>query len=254
MVRTIPRMGARMTLEVRLDKLDFAGPLELLLALVRRNEMDLAAIDVSVICDQFVTYIEEHRLSELEEGYSFLLLASTLLEIKSRMLLPSSFQTDDTDAPAPEEERSAEEMTRDLVRRLTVYASFESIAKEFEKRLCEMNRYLPGGVRRDFENQYVVSMKDVSLFDLMNTFQRVLTERRSSAVEISDEARPIEEAMEDLLNDPMIASGGRDLAELLGERTSALDMVVTFLAILELITIGKFDFIVSDGKVLIIAA
>jgi segregation and condensation protein A len=242
-----------MTLEVRLEKLDFAGPLDLLLTLVRRNEMDLAAIDVSVICDQFVTYIEEHRLSELEEGYSFLLLASTLLEIKSRMLLPVSLQTDNPDAPAPEEERSAEEMTRELVHRLTVYASFESIAKEFEKRLSEMNRYLPGGVRREFENQHIVSMKDVSLFDLMSTFQRVLTERRSSIVEISDDVRPIEEAMEDLLNDPMIVAGGRDLAEMLNARPSVLDLVVTFLAILELIAAGKFDFIVSDGKVMIIA-
>lgn len=243
-----------MTLEIKLEKLDFTGPLELLLALVRRNEMDLAAIDVSVICDQFVTYVEEHRLSELEEGYSFLLLASTLLEIKSRMLLPVSSLTDDSVAVAPEEEQSAEEMTRELVRRLTVYASFESIAKEFEKRLGEMNRYLPGGVRREFENQLVVSMKDLSLFDLMNTFQRVLTERRASAVEISDDVRPMEEAMEDLLNDPMIVAGGRDLVVMLNERPSTLDLVVTFLAILELITAGKFDFIVSDGKVLIIAS
>ncbi len=254
MVGAIHRVGAHMTLEVRLDKLDFAGPLELLLALVRRNEMDLAVIDVSVICDQFVMYIEEHRLSELEEGYSFLLLASTLLEIKSRMLLPVSLQTDDADAPAPEEERSAEDMTRDLVRRLTVYASFESIAKEFEKRMSEMNRYLPGGVRREFENQLVVSMKDVSLFDLMSTFQRVMTERRSSAVDITDETRPIEEAMEDLMNDPLIHAGGRDLADMLAERPSTLDLVVTFLAILELIAVGKFDFVVSDGTVLIIAA
>jgi len=240
-----------MTIEVRLDKVEFIGPLELLLSLVRKNEMDLASIDVTIICDQFVAYIEEHKLANLEEGYSFLLLASTLLEIKSRMLLPDAGADD---AESPEEQQPIEELTRELVRRLRVYSSFESIAREFEKRLGEMSRYIPGGSKRELEKELVLSLNDVSLFDLMSTFQRVLTERRAAAVEISDSVRPIEEAMEELVTDPMIASGGRRLADILSERPSVLDLVVTFLAILELIASGKFDFAVTDGDVFIVRA
>ena len=240
-----------MTIEVRLDKVEFIGPLELLLSLVRKNEMDLASIDVTIICDQFVAYIEEHKLANLEEGYSFLLLASTLLEIKSRMLLPDAGADD---AESPEEQQPIEELTRELVRRLRVYSSFESIAKDFERRLGEMSRYIPGGSKRELEKELVLSLNDVSLFDLMSTFQRVLTERRAAAVEISDSVRPIEEAMEELVTDPMIASGGRRLADILSERPSVLDLVVTFLAILELIASGKFDFAVTDGDVFIVRA
>jgi segregation and condensation protein A len=240
-----------MTLEVRLEKLEFTGPLELLLSLVRKNEMDLADIDISVVCDQFIEYIEEYKLDKLEEGYSFLLLASTLLEIKSRMLLPDA-GVDETGSP--EEQQPVEEMTRELVRRLRVYSSFESIAKDFERRLGEMSRYIPGGAKREFEKELVLSLNDVSLFDLMSTFQRILTERRASAVDIADNVRPIEEAMEELISDPLIAGGGRRLAEILNERPSVLDLVVTFLAILELIASGRFDFAVTDGDVLIVGA
>jgi len=238
-----------MTLEIHLENIEFTGPLDLLLKLVRRNEMDLAKIDVRVICDQFIAYVEKHKLSELDEGYSFLVLASTLLEIKSRMLLPASAEGDEAEAA---EEESLDEMTRDLVDRLTVYASFQNIAQEFEAKLGEMSKYLPGGVKRDFEDQLVLSLKEVSLFDLMQTFEKVLNERKDDAIEITNAARPIEEAIEDLLADRMIATSGRRLSDILSEQPSLLDLVVTFLAVLELISSGKFDFKSDEGDVLIV--
>lgn len=241
-----------MTLELTLGEVEFSGPLDLLLKLVRRNEMDIARINVSVICDQFVSYVEEHKLGELDEGYSFLVLAATLLEIKSRMLLPKS-ERDDA-GEEDEGELSAEDMTRELAMRLTVYESFQNIAKEFETRLMDMSRYLPGGTRRDFESTLVLSLTDLSLYDIMNTFQKVLAERRESCIEIENAARPIEEVIEEFLSDNLIFSSGRLLSEILGEQKGVLDLIVAFLALLELIASGKLDFKPTDGDVLIVGA
>ncbi len=242
-----------MTLELTLGDIEFTGPLDLLLKLVRRNEMDIARINVSLICDQFVSYVEEHKLTELDEGYSFLVLAATLLEIKSRMLLPKS-KTGDEEIEDDDAAMSAEDMTRELAMRLSVYESFQNIAKEFESRLADMSRYLPGGMRRDFESTLVLSMKDLSLYDIMNTFQKVLAERKESGFEIEATARPIEEVIEELLADNLLASSGRLLSEILAGQPGVLDLIVTFLAVLELIANGSLDFKPVDGDVLIVSA
>lgn len=242
-----------MTLELTLGDIEFTGPLDLLLKLVRRNEMDIARINVSLVCDQFVSYIEEHKLSELDEGYSFLVLAATLLEIKSRMLLPKS-KTGDDNLDGEDAEMSAEDMTRELAMRLSVYESFQNIAKEFESRLEGMSRYLSGGVRRDFESTLVLSLKDLSLYDIMNTFQKVLAERRESGFEIETTTRPMEEVIEELLADNLLISSGRLLSEILGAQQGVLSLIVAFLAVLELIASGRLDFKPMNGDVLIVGA
>lgn len=251
MVRFVHKAGLVVEQVFTLESLEFTGPLDLLLSLVRRNEMDVTRVNVAVICDQYIALVEAHRLAELEDGYAFLVLASTLLEIKSRSLLPA----DKAGTPEAEEEiAAADELAQSLADRLQIFETFKNIAKEFEERLALMGKHFPGGVEKEFQDQLVLSLEDVSLFDLMQTFERVLSERRGEVLTVTDEARPIEEVIEELLSDRLLMSAGRPLAALLYEQPSVLDIVVTFLAILELIATGRLDFSVSGGEVIIVGA
>jgi len=233
--------------EFRLDAIEFAGPLELLLGLVRRNEMDPARINLSLICDQFIAYVNENKLAELEEGYAFLVLAGTLLEIKSRALLP---------APPKDAEGEGDEFLDEVERADggQVFASFRLIAAEFEKRLKEMSRFVPGGFHKEIEDRLIVSFDELSLYDLMTTFQRVLSERRAEGVTLEHESRPIEEVIEELLEDQVLLSSGRKLHEMLYAQPTVMDLVTMFLAVLELIAQGRLDFRAEGGEVLIVGA
>ena len=233
-----------------LDNAEFTGPLDLLLSLVRRNEMDVTRVNVAVICDQYIAFVEANRLAELEEGYAFLVLASTLLEIKSRSLLPKEL----LGTPEGEEEIArADELADNLAERLHIFETFKNIAGEFEKRMAAAGRHFPSGVAKEFEDMLVLSLEDVSLYDLMQTFERVINERRGEAMTVAGEARPIETVMKELLADRLLLSGGRTLATLLFEQESIIDIVVTFLAVLELIASGRLDFSLRGGEVHLIA-
>ncbi|HHW13851.1 MAG TPA: segregation/condensation protein A [Firmicutes bacterium] len=132
--------GYRVELEV------YSGPLDLLLQLVRRAEVNLYDIPVARITDQYLTYLRSLPELDVETAADFLVLAATLLALKARLLLPAPA------APPGDEEEGAEEDPRaELVRRLLVYRQFKEAAGLLARRLAATNRSFDPGVRPAWE-------------------------------------------------------------------------------------------------------
>src|SRR4051812_35673178 len=114
----------------------FRGPLDLLLYLVKRDEVDVLDIPIARVAEQFKRYLEVLALVDVERAGDFLVLASTLMEIKSKMLLP---RPEEAGAEAEEDPR------RELVRQLIQYKRFKEAAQSLEARAEEQARRLPRG-------------------------------------------------------------------------------------------------------------
>ena len=144
---------------------DFEGPLDLLLHLIKESKMDIMNIEIEVIADQYMNFLKEQEKMNLEVSSEYLVLASELLEIKSKLLLPNN---------KVEEEEEEVDPREDLINRLLEYEAYKNITKVLqEKELLRkdiytkypenINNYIP-------ENKEIHS--DVSLDDLIQAFQK----------------------------------------------------------------------------------
>src|ERR1035441_5040195 len=146
----------------------FEGPLDLLLHLIKKEEVDIYEVNLTRLATQFIEYIEVMRLLDLEIAGEFLVMASTLMYIKSRELLPKDLQ-----APAGEEDEG-EDPRWELIRQLVAYKKFKDAAAVLQEReIAQENIYprLPG--RPDLPAP-AARKPDVSLFDLINAISGVL--------------------------------------------------------------------------------
>lgn len=209
--------------KVRLEH--FYGPLDLLLHLVRENEVEIAEIPIAVIAHQYVQYVEAMQELDINLAGEFLVMASTLMEIKSRMLLPR-----------PEEGEEEELDPRlDLVRKLLEYKRFKELAQAFvplaDRQGLRWAR--PALPPPPPENPDEVEV-DLSLFDLAAAFGRVAQQTLLDVpASVFFDDVPIEEVMTALL-EKLAASGPSRFADLVGDRTNRMRVVAGFLAVLEL--------------------
>ncbi|HEY1378289.1 MAG TPA: segregation/condensation protein A, partial [Gemmataceae bacterium] len=122
-------------MDYRVELPAFHGPLDLLLYLVKKNEVDVRDIPIAAVADQFRQYLDVLHVADVELAGDFLVMAATLMEIKSKMLLPH----------AEEGEAAAEEADprRELVRQLVEYKTFKEAAARLEPRAAEQQRRLP---------------------------------------------------------------------------------------------------------------
>ncbi len=157
-----------MRFSVQLD--DFHGPLDLLLYLVRRHELDVVDIPLARVIDQYLEYIAVLEQLDLDAVGDFLDLASTLIEIKSRMVLPGD----------EEVERELEDPRRELVRRLLEFKQYRDAASMLEERSREWRERFP----RMANNAPVLPLEpheqpihEVELWDMVSAFGRVLKEK-----------------------------------------------------------------------------
>jgi len=205
----------------------FEGPLDLLLHLIKKNEIDIYDIPIADITRQYLEYLEIMKTLNLDVAGEFLVVAATLLHIKSRMLLP-----------VPEEPEQDEEDPRaDLVRQLLEYQSIKEAAFSLDKReILERDVF----VRKAFPEEFEVEARDVdleglTLFGLIEAFKKVIAELPEEAahevfaerVSISDKISLILEALD--------TEDNVSFYDLLKGARSRQDVIVTFLAILELI-------------------
>src|SRR5919201_4621378 len=121
-------------MDYRVELPEFHGPLDLLLYLVKKNEVDVRDIPIAPIAEQFLAYLEVLQVADVELAGDFLVMASTLMEIKSKMLLPQA-------AAAPEAEEA--DPRRELVRQLVEYKKFKEAAARLESRADDRQRRLP---------------------------------------------------------------------------------------------------------------
>lgn len=220
-----------MSYKLQLEK--FEGPLDLLLFLIKKNDIDICDIPIATITEQYMEYIEMMKMLDLEIVGDFLVMAATLMQIKSRMLLPP-------DPLAAEEQADPRD---ELVQRLQEYQKFKQIAEELKfKEMFRSNLF-----QRVIDQEQLEQLKEdsqevvfeASLFDLINALNAALKKiPEKKTYEIKQEEYTIEGKIHSivhlLLDQPRVS-----LIELFTKATCKREMIVTFIAILELIRLKE---------------
>jgi segregation and condensation protein A len=216
-----------MSYEIKLDI--FEGPLDLLLYLIRKNEIDIYNIPIALITEQYLEYLDMMRSLNLDLAGEYLVLAATLIHIKSRLLLP----------PAEDEEAGEEgqDPRAELVRQLLEYQAFKEAALNLDTRpLLDRDVFSRGAPAEDKAGaeEEEEAMIEVGVFELVQAFRSIIAGLDKSDDLVIDTERmsltdKISEIMERLSEKRQLT-----FKELLGERTDRRRIVYTFLAILEL--------------------
>ncbi len=208
-------------LEVFLDT--FQGPLDLLLYLIRKHNLNILDIPVAELTQQYMTYVEMMRVDQLELAAEYLLMTALLIEIKSRMLLPNpKIETEEEHDPRAE-----------LVRRLLEYEQMKHAATRINE-LPQVGRDF-GVIQIWVEQQAAVQLPNIDMDDLRNAWMAILTRAKINRHhQIKRETLSVRAYMTQVLRDLR----GRDLVEfydLFAPTATVAEVVVTFLAVLELV-------------------
>lgn len=210
----------------------FEGPLDLLLYLIKKNELNIYDIPIANILEQYLQYLEFMKLLDLNIAGEFIAMAATLIQIKSKMLLPQEVNPMDE---LPEEEKDPR---AELVKRLLEYKQFKEAADQL--RLKER-------ARQDiFKRQPVAedsvtgeSYFEASLFDLINAFSKVLKDvPKELFYEVIKDEFTVEGKIHDLLH-LFLDRPKVKLADLFVKSKNKLEVIATFLAVLELIRLKE---------------
>jgi segregation and condensation protein A len=213
----------------------FEGPLDLLLYLIKKEEVDIYSVNLTKLATQFIEYIEMMREFDLEVAGEFLVMASTLMYIKSRELLPVDQQAQ------VEEEEEGEDPRWELIRQLVEYKKFKDAAarlQELEARQEGVFPRLP--IKPVFEEEKPATKLDVTIFDLLNAVNSVLKRfaQRDNPREIYEDKWSVSQKIEQIVN-LMTAKVNVRFSELFEDATSRSEVVCTFLALLELIRLKQ---------------
>ena len=212
----------------------FEGPLDLLLYLIKKEEVDIYEVNLTRLATQFIEYIDTMRLLDLEVAGEFLVMAATLMHIKSRELLPVDQQVQ------TEGEDEGEDPRWELIRQLVEYKKFKDAAAQLavlEARQEDVFPRAPG--RLEFEPERAPG-GDASIFDLLNAVNTVLQRfnQRPEQRDIFEDKWSVSEKIEHLMQ--VVRGMGRvKFSELFAGVTSRSEVVVTFLALLELIRLKQ---------------
>jgi segregation and condensation protein A len=209
----------------------FEGPLDLLLHLIQKNELDIFNIPIALITEQYLEYLQLMKVLNLDVAGEYLLVASTLLHIKSKMLLPKSSEG---------EEEEEEDPRAELVRRLLEYQKYKQAAGELEKRpLLDRDvfiRLMPAESGEEPEEERI----EVNLFELLEAFRQVLERVKLESVhEVILEHFSVEDKIQEILT--ILEKEKRSMAfhRLFPEQASRRVIVITLLAILELVKMKR---------------
>lgn len=220
----------------------FEGPLDLLLHLIDKNKIDIYDIPIVEITNQYMEYIREMQKADLNIMSEFLLMAATLLDIKCRMLLPIEVN----------EEGEEEDPRQELVEQLLQYKMYKYMSYELKDRQIdgEKNFYkeatIPDEVK-DYEEpvDLDVLLNGITLSRLNQIFQDVMKKQydkidpvRSKFGKIEKEEVTVEDKM-DYLNQYIVLHKKFKFRDLLSRQTSKVQVIVTFLAILEMMKMGS---------------
>ncbi len=218
----------------------FEGPLDLLLHLIKKSEINIYDIPIALITQQYLDYLSAMKALNLTVAGEFLVMAATLVHIKSRMLLPDDGpDTDEDEGPDPREE---------LVQRLLEYKRYKEAAADLGDRDRRWRELYPRGetpvvtVRKDED-----LLSDLTLFDLVDALQGVLARTPSERLmEILPENLTVKDRMDAVLR---VLEGKESVTfvALFEPPMNRLVVVVTFLALLELIRIGMVRVFQGEG-------
>jgi segregation and condensation protein A len=207
---------------------EFEGPLDLLLHLVRINEVDITNIPIVPITEQYNAHLDMMRTMSLEIAGEYLVMAGTLMYIKSRMLLPPD--------PEAEEEEGAADPRAELTQQLIEYQRFKQAAENLSA--MDSRRSLiwtRRGIPAEFEDEELLA---VDLFDLLKAFRGLLGRLGEEArLQLKRDNVSVAEKIS-WLTDLLERRPSIDLLELLEDLTTRLDRIATFLAVLEMVRLS----------------
>ncbi len=214
----------------------FEGPLDLLLYLIRRQNIDILDIPIAEITRQYVEYIELMKELQLDLAGEYLLMAAMLAEIKSRMLLPRPDVEDEEDDPRAE-----------LVRRLQEYERFKKAAEDLSA-LPRLERDIfVANVEAPPERQITVKLPEVTLKELLLAFHDVLRRAEMfSNLHLQREPLSVRQRMSEILS-RVKASSFTAFADLFDPEEGRMGVAVTFIAILELLRESVIEVVQSEA-------
>ncbi|MBI1979187.1 MAG: segregation/condensation protein A [Elusimicrobia bacterium] len=211
--------------EVKLDL--FEGPLDLLLYLIKKQDMDIQEIQISQITHEYLETLSLMKELSLGVAGEFLVMASTLMQIKAQSLLPPSSPDSPEEGPDPRAE---------LVSKLLEYQKFKEAAKflsvrEFESREIYYRNTVPSFSEEDLH-------LEATLFDLLSAFKTVLNQAQAEIKELLYEEIPLEQKIREIL-DLLENTDCLQFLEIFSSSKTRRELIMTFLALLELIRLKQ---------------
>lgn len=210
--------------EVKLDDI-FEGPMDLLVHLIKKNEVDIYDIPIALITDKYLECLELMKSMNIDFAGDFIFMAATLTQIKSKMLLP-----------AHQEEEEEEDPRLEITKPLLEYLHMKSAAEHLgERNLLGEDTF----VRKPDKNDYLINQEDeiikVSLFELIDAFQKILDNISTDhKVELTVDRISVKDRISEIV-DIIEEHGSVTFIELFSANVDKIEVIVTFLAVLEMV-------------------
>lgn len=210
--------------ELKLKIGEFAGPLDLLLFLIRKEQANIFEIPIAKITDEYLRVIRLMEKLDISVAGDFLVMAATLIDIKSKMLLPKEI--------SQEAEEDGEDPLKELVNRLVEYEKFKNAAQMlWEKSTVEQSIFPRGKIETDENNSEI----NVGVFDLLNVFQKILARHKEEiTMEIEREEMSLAEMLSNLKT-RLKSNKTFNVTEFFEQTRSKRELVLAFMAILEIV-------------------
>jgi segregation and condensation protein A len=226
----------------RVQLKNFEGPLDLLLFFIKRDELNIYDIPISHITHEFLEYIRLMEELDLDVASEFIYMASMLMSIKARMMLP--FEGDE------EEELDEDDPRYELVQKLLEYKRYKEMAEKMTIIDEEtQKKYFRGYPESDEVEKQATgeALKDVTLFDLMGAFRKVLADikRQHSYHKVEKVSYTVEEQAEYILS-TLQEKGRRSFLDICAELKNISVVVVTFLAVLEMLKEQQINLFIEN--------
>jgi segregation and condensation protein A len=215
--------------EVRLNDI-FEGPMDLLIHLIKKNEVYIYDIPVALITDQYLEYLNWIKAMDVDFAGDFIVMASTLTQLKSKMMLPVVVEENEEN-----EEDPREQITKPLIEYLKIKSAAEELA---ERSLLGEDTFVRLPTRDEIQNYEQDDIKQVGLFELIDAFQKILkTISPDHRVDFTADKISVKDKISDLV-DILEEKRSITFSELFCDAPDKTDIIVTFLAILEMVKLS----------------
>ena len=225
----------------------FKGPFDLLLFFIERDELDIYDIPISKITNDFLNYLHQLETMNVELASEFILVAATLMRIKSKMLLPRPQLDEDGNEIDPREE---------LIKHLLEYKKYKSVIESFQKmEEAELQKEKRGNILKELKSlaasvNVEAELQDVDLYKLMQVFEKVMKrhdeEKNKPVHQVVQYPYTVEGQKEYILNE-LTRKRMLSFSEMLETNPTRVALIFNFLAILEMLAIGNLPIQMGEG-------
>lgn len=225
----------------------FEGPFDLLLFFIERDELDIYDIPIAKITKDFLNYLHQLETLNVELASEFILVAATLMRIKSKMLLPR---------PQLDEQGNEIDPREELIKHLMEYKKYKSVIDSFQKmEEAELMKEKRGNILREIRllaasSNVEAELQDVDLYKLMQVFEKVTKrfeeEKNRPVHQVMQYPYTVEGQKEHILNE-LTRKRTVSFSEMIQTNPTRVALIFNFLAILEMLAIGNLDIQVGDG-------